>query len=292
VDVAGAARDGGRRLLSQETASPKMTFPTGAADREEHQGNIARIRDYWLGGCHHSERDRAAADRILVCAPQLPYLVRQKRAMQQRMVRYLIKHGVRQFLGFDSGVPTMGHIHEASLPLLPDARVVYVDSDPLIVQDGQNLLEGNQYTAHLRADVRCAEHVLNHPDLRRLINLHEPLALLMTDSLLHLPDEDNPAALIAAYTDAVCPGSYLGLAQFSPTQHLLDGLALYTKMYGHPPPIPLREPEQLAPLFAGLEIVEPGIVPIPLWHPDPGEDTTRNPERIRVYTGLGLKGLT
>jgi S-adenosyl methyltransferase len=264
------------------------SFPA-RAHREEHQSNIARIRDYWLGGCHHDERDRHAADRILVCAPQLPYLVRQKRAMQQRMVRYLIKHGVRQFLGLDSGVPTMGHIHEVAQALLPDARVVYVDPDPLIVQDGQTLLEDNRCAAHLHADVRCAEHVLNHPDLRRLINLGEPVAIMMTDTLLHVPDQDNPAAVIAAYTDAMCPGSYLGLAQFSRDQHLLDGFTLFARLYGKPPPIPLREPEQLTRLFAGLEIVEPGVVPIPLWHPTPGDEIIPNPERIRVYAGLGRK---
>jgi S-adenosyl methyltransferase len=266
-----------------------MTFPIGAANGEGYQPSIARIRDYWLGGCHHSERDRVDADRILVCAPQLPYLVRQKRAAQRRMVRYLIKKGVRQFVGFDSGVPTMGHIHEVAQQLLPDARVVYLDNDPLIAQDGQNLLEGNDHTAYLLANVRCVEHVLEHPDLRRLIDLDEPVAMMMTDTLLHVPDQDNPAALVAAYMDAVCPGSYLGLSQFSQTRHLLDGLALFTQMYGEPPQIPLREPEQLARLFTGLDIIEPGIVSIPIWHPDPGEDTVPNPERIRVYTGLGRK---
>jgi hypothetical protein len=268
-------------------AFPEMTLATGA-DRYD-QPNIARIRDYWLGGRHHGEQDRVAADRILVCAPQLPYLVRQKRAMLQRMVRYLIKNGVRQFLGFASGVPTMGHIHEVAQPLLPDARVVYIDNDPLIVRDGQNLLDGNDHTAYLHADVRCAEQMLKHPDLRRLTNLHEPVALMMTDTLLHVPDHDNPAALIAAYINAVCPGSYLGLSQFSPTQDLLDGLALFTRMFGKPPAIPLREPEQISCFFTGLNIVAPGIVPLPLWRPDPSDDTIANPERIRVYAGLGRK---
>lgn len=275
--------------LSEGTAILGMTFPTEAAGEQDDQVSIARIRDYWLGGCHHSERDRVAADPILVCAPQLPYLVRQKRAMQRRMVRYLIKRGIRQFLGFDSGVPTMGHIHEVARSLLPDARVVYVDADPLIARLGQVLLESDAHTAYLHADVRCVEAVLGHPDLRGLIDPREPTAIMMIDTLLHVSDQDDPAALTAAYTGAVCPGSYLGLSQFSPTRHLLDGLALYAQMFGEPPPVPLREPEQLARLFDGLAIVEPGIVPVPLWHPDPGEDIPPNPERIHVYAGLGQK---
>lgn len=137
--------------------------------------------------------------------------------------------------------------------------------------------------------MRRGEHVLNHPDLRGLINLREPVAIMMIDTLLHVPDQDNPAALIAAYADAVCPGSFLGLAQFTRHQHLLDGLSLFAQMYGSRPPIPLREPEQFARFFAGLEIVEPGIVPMPLWNPDPGEDIIPNPERIPVYAGLGRK---
>jgi S-adenosyl methyltransferase len=262
-----------------------MTFPDGLG----YEPGLARFRDYCLGGSHHSERDRAAADRILVVAPQLPYLVRQKRLMQQRMVRYLIQHGVRQFFNFDAGVPTMGHIHEVAQPLVPDARVVYLDNDPAIVQIGQNLLEGDERTAYLHADARCAEHILNHPDLRRLINLQEPVAIMMLDTLLHVPDRDDPAVLIAPYTKAVCSGSYLALSQFSQTQHMRDGLTLFTQMYGQPPAIPFREPEQLAHLFTNLDLVEPGIVPVPLWHPDPGEDLTPDSERIRVYAGLGQK---
>jgi hypothetical protein len=253
------------------------------------QTNVARVRDYWLGGRHHGERDRLAADRILVCAPQLPYLVRQKRAALQRMVRYLVRHGVRQFLGFDAGVPTMGHVHEVARPLLPEARVVYTDNDPWIALDGQNLLRNDDHVAYLHADVRDTRNVLDQPLLRRLIDLREPVAVIMTETLLHLPDQDDPATLIAAYTDALCPGSYVALAQFSPTQHLLDGLALFTRMFGTPPPIPLREPEQLECFLSGLDIVEPGVVPLPLWHPEPDEDITPHPERLRVYAGLGRK---
>jgi hypothetical protein len=174
-------------------------------------------------------------------------------------------------------------------PLGSGVWVVYLDQDSGIVQTGQNLLQGEEHTAYLHADVRCAEHVLGHPDLRRLIDLDEPVAIMMLDTLLHVPDQDDPATLLAPYIDAVCPGSYLALSQFSHTQHMRDGLTLFTQLYGQPPAIPFREPDHLAHLFTGLNLVEPGIVPVPLWHPDPDQDPTPHPERIRIYAGLGRK---
>ena len=273
----------------EEADLPEMTFPAEDADRLGYGPGLARLRDCWLGGHHHSERDRAVADRILVCAPQMPYLVRQRRMLQQRMVRYLIKHGVGQFIGFDAGVPTKGHIHEVAQPLLSDARVVYLDNDPSIVRIGQDLLEGNEHTAYLHSETRCAGHVLDLPDLCRLIDLREPVAVIMLDTLQYVPAQEDPATLITPYTSAVCSGSYLALSQFIPTQHMLEGLALYSQFYGQAPAIPFREPEQLARLFADFDIVEPGIVPVPLWHPDPDENITADHERIPLSAGLARK---
>lgn len=262
-----------------------MTPPARPGDEAGYRPSIARIRDCWLGGTHHGERDGLAAERILVCAPQLPYLVHQQRAMQQRMVRYLIAKGVRQFLDLDAGVPAGGGVHEVAMSLLPDARVVYADADPLIVRDGRELLAGAEHVGYLHAEAGRADQVLAAPELCRLIDLDEPVAVMMIDTLLHVPDENDPAGLVAGYTGAVCSGSYLGLSQFSQTPELVNGLALFTQMYAKPPPIPLREPEQFARLFAGLELVQPGIVPVALWHPELGEEPASDPERIRVYAG-------
>jgi hypothetical protein len=277
------------RQQREDAAPPETTLPTEATDGLGYGPGLARLRDCWLGGNHHSERDCAVADRILVCAPQMAYLVRQRWTLQQRMVRYLIEHGVGQFLSFDAGVPTRGHIHEVTQPLLSDARVVYLDNDPSIVQLGQELLEGSEHTAYLHIDARCAEHVLNLPDLHRLIDLREPVAIIMLDTLQHVPAWDDPAALITPYTDAMCSGSYLALSQFSPTQHMLEGLARFSQFYGKAPAIPFREPGQLAALFADLDIVEPGVVPVPFWHPDPDENITSDHERIPLHAALGRK---
>ncbi len=251
--------------------------------------SIARIRDCWLGGWHHGEGDQVVAERILVCAPQMPYLVREQRATQQRMVRYLVEHGVRQFLDLDSGVPTRGHVHEVIQRLAADARVVYADPDPEVARDGQSVLEGFRHAAYLHADVRRPEQVLEHPDLHRVIDLGRPVAILMIDTLMYVLDQDNPATLIKAYTDALCPGSYLGVSQFGPSQDLVDGLELFSQMYGEPPRFPMREPGQLARFLAGLDLVEPGIVPLPLWRPAADDQTGPHAERVRVYAALGRK---
>lgn len=267
-----------------------MTLPVEAAGGAGlDPPSIARIRDHWLGGSHHREVDRKFADQILVCAPQLPYLVRCQRAMVRRMVQYLVESGVRQFLDLGSGVPTEGYVHEVAQDAEPESRVVYVDIDPGIVHDGRELLADHDNVTFLQADIRQPDQVLESPELHRLLDLSEPVAVLMTETLLHIPDSDNPAAVVAAYKDAICSGSYLGLSHFSENELLLSGLTLFSRMFGLPPAVTLREPEQLAGFFTGLDLVEPGIVPVPLWRPVAGEETDRNPELAGVYVGLGRK---
>jgi hypothetical protein len=268
----------------------EMVLPIEAADdRGVTTLNIARIRDYWLGGTHHSELDRVYADNILVCAPQVPYLVREQRAMVGRMVRYLLDQGVRQFLDLGSGVPTENYVHEVAQAGDPRARVVYVDNDPFVVRDGQELLAGNENAAFLEADIRAVDDVLAQPRLREMIDLDRPVAVLMIETLLHIPDGDKPAEIVAGYRRAMSSGSYLGISHFSVTEELINGLGLFARMFGVFPEVTMREPDQVAEFFAGFELVAPGIVPLPLWRPDPGTQINRNPELVRVPTGLGRK---
>jgi hypothetical protein len=267
----------------------EMVLPIEAADNRGVTLNIARIRDYWLGGAHHTEADRLYAEHILVCAPQVPYLVREQRAMLRRMVRYLVEHGVRQFLDLGSGVPTVDSVHEVAQAIDPRSRVVYVDNDPFVVRDGRELLSGNENAAFVEADIRDVDEVLGTPRLRELIDLSRPVAVLLIETLLHIPETDDPAAMIAGYKRAMASGSYLGISHFSVTEELTNGFALFAKMFGAFPEITLREPEQVQEYFAGLELVEPGVVPLPLWRPDPEEGRDRNADRVRVPTGLGRK---
>jgi hypothetical protein len=264
----------------------EMVLPIEASDEKKVRApSIARIRDYWLGGSHHTGVDREFADHILVCAPQLPYLVRGQRAMVRRMVEYLRAHGVDQFLDLGAGLPTLGYVHE----LAPDARVVYVDIDPDLVRDGRELLAGNANAAYLQGDIRQPDQVLGAPELRRLLDLSRPVAVLLIETLLHIPDCADPAGIVAAFMAATCSGSYLGISHFGEDEELHGGLTLFSRMFGAPPAVTLRDEQQVAEFFAGLELVEPGIVPVPLWRPASGEDVDRNPEQVRVHTGLARK---
>lgn len=269
-----------------------MALPVAAADglAPEHP-SIARINDCWLEGSHHAEGDRLLAEHITVCAPHVPYLVREERALLARMVRYLVAHGVRQFVDLGSGVPASGHVHEIAHALAPSARVVYVDSDPAVAAEGRELLAGNENAAYLRADIREPGSVFGSDEFRRLIDLTEPVAVLMIEMLINFPDSENPRGLVSSYVEPLCAGSYLGLSHFGEHEELDQGLNIFSRMFGQPPAVTLRERDQFAKFFTGLEIVEPGIVPVPLWRPIEDE-VGHNPDRAHVHAGLGRKRAT
>jgi hypothetical protein len=206
------------------------------------------------------------------------------------MVRYLVGQGVRQFLDLGSGVPTLGHVHEIAQGIDPTSRVVYVDTDPDVVAAGSRLLAGNEHAALVDADIREPSQVLNAAETHGLLDLGEPTAVLAISTLQHIPDSDDPTEMIAAYLDAMCSGSCLGVSHMGPDKHLAAGQKLFDRMnLGDRPKVSVRDQDSVAVLFSGLELVSPGIVPIVLWRPDPGDAPGRNPERHSICAGLGRK---
>jgi hypothetical protein len=268
-----------------------MVLPVEAADEQGvAKPSIARVRDYWLGGWHNSELDRGFADRTAMCAPHIPYLVRAQRALLGRVVRYLVGQGVRQFLDLGSGLPTLGHIHEVAQGIDPASRVVYVDNDSGVVDDGRQLIAGNENAVFAEADIREPSRVLNAPEARRLLDLTKPVAVLAIATLQHIPDSDDPGAMIAVYREAMCPGSYLGVSHYGLDEQLAAGYKLFDEMnLGKRPEVSLRDLTSVSILFTGLEIVSPGIVPLVLWRPDPDDELGHHPERHPVYVGVGRK---
>lgn len=252
--------------------------------------SIARVRDYWLGGTHHTASDRELADHFAVCAPHLPYLVRTERALLRRLVGYLIEHGVRQFLDLGSGVPAGGNVHEVAQELDSACRVVYVDFDPDLAREGGRMLADNANTTFLQADIREPARIMNAPELRNLLDLRKPVAVLLTETLLHIPDSDNPAAMVVAYTEPLCPGSYVAITHFSENEQQLKAYGIFERMmFGSRPEVHLRSPEEVAGFLGGLDLIEPGVVPVPLWHPAPEDEPDRNPEQVQMHVGVGRK---
>ncbi|HEX6355589.1 SAM-dependent methyltransferase [Actinophytocola sp.] len=261
-----------------------------AGDPDLRDPSIAGVHDYWLGGRYHSDADRDFADRTAIVAPQIPYLVRTQRALLGRMVRYLAGRGIRQFLDLGSGVPSVGHVHEVAQAIDPTARVVYVDTDPDVVAYSKDLLALNDNVALVDADVRDPRQVLDAPETRRLLDLDQPTAVLLIATLQHIPDTDDPAHMVTAYRDALSPGSYLALSHYGPDEYLVSGQKLFERMHlGEKLEVTVRDPESLRVLFAGLDLVSPGIVPVVSWRPDPDDDIGNNPERHPIHAGLGRK---
>jgi S-adenosyl methyltransferase len=250
----------------------------------------AGIRDYWLGGSYHTAADQEVGDRILVGAPHLPYMARVYRALLCRVVRYLVGVGVGQFLDLGSGLPTAGNTHDVARAIDPGCRVVYVDVDPHIVSKGRTVLANNDSTAMVCADLRQPEQVLNAAQRTGLLDLGAPVAVLLIDVLHHIPDTDNPVRFIQTYVDAVCPGSYVAVAQTSDGEALVSGLAMFHRLYQIPvPPLTFRSLEQGEDFFTGLDLVKPGIVPVPLWRPEEDEDVDTDSEQFPAWCGLGRK---
>jgi hypothetical protein len=269
-----------------------MALPIGTVSGGQRLGrlNVARIDDYWLGGEHSREVDRDIADRIATVAPFIPYLVRAQRELLGRMVHYLMDQGVRQFVELGSGLPTAGHVHEIAQSRDPEARVAYLDFDSSIHEDGLAVLAGNDNTALLDLDIRRPGEVLDALRARCLVDFDEPVAVLAIAVLQHIPDTDDPVDMIAAYLDATCSGSYLALSHYGPDETLTTGTAMFSQLnFGEAPAVTLRDRCSVGRFFSGLELVEPGIVSIIKWRPEPEGDPGINPEQHPISAGVGRK---
>lgn len=247
--------------------------------------NAARVYDVALGGFHNFEVDRTFFDRAEEMWPGLRLLAHANRAYLRRAVQWLADAGIRQFLDVGSGIPTLGNVHEVAQRSVPDARVVYVDIDPVAASHGQSILADNPNAAAIRGDLRRPREILEHPDVAGLIDLSQPVAILMIAVLHFVPDDDRPADIIARYRDAVASGSYLALSHGVIDEDPSDEQKKVSDLYRRTPtPVFLRTPGQVADLVAGFDVVEPGIVPVTDWHPERDSDEVPQPSVLAAVT--------
>jgi hypothetical protein len=250
------------------TAAERVDGATGTAV-DPSRPNIARVYDYLLGGKDHFEADREVGDKIKLALPAVRLGVQQQRAALRRVVRYLVgEAGIRQLIDIGSGLPTAGNVHEVAHEVASDVRVVYVDNDPIVLAHARALMADDQTTFVVDGDLRRPAEVLGDPDLRRLIDLDRPVGLLLCGILHHVLDEEDPVGLVASYRAALPPGSYLFI------HHLVDvgdpsvqaTQAALRQGMGRGQ---FRTIAQIERFFDGLDLVEPGLVPVTEWHPDP-----------------------
>ena len=237
--------------------------------------DASRVYDYALGGVHNFAVDREFWHRAEAAFPGAGLVARANRAFLGRAVRWLADAGVRQFLDIGSGIPTLGNVHEVAQEANPDARVMYVDIDPIAVQQSRSLLEGNPYARVIEGDLRDPEGILYHPDVLRLLDFSEPVAVLTVAVLHFVPDAADPAGILKRLGDAMVSGSFLVMSHAGPDA-TPEGRALQEqvrKLYERTPtPVIIRDPEAVEALFpADFELVAPGVVSATYWHPDPDE---------------------
>ncbi|MFW6033674.1 MAG: SAM-dependent methyltransferase [bacterium] len=251
--------------------------------------NVARMYDYYLGGKDNFAADREAAERVLALAPEARQAARANRAFLAHIVDRLVGLGIRQFIDVGSGLPTQGNVHEVAQAKDPDARVVYADYDPVVCAHGRALLQKSDGVTVVQADLRNPEDILNSDDVRSLINFDEPVAVLLIAILHFVPDDDDPAGLIAKFRDAMAPGSYLALthatadAMSGREQAAEKGLEVYKRSTAS---VILRSRDEIAQLFAGLELIDPGVAWLAEW--DTAEEAEK-PEDSWIYAGVGRK---
>jgi hypothetical protein len=257
-------------------------FDTGVA-------HIARVYNYWLGGTANFAADRTAAEQAIAAYPNMVASVRANRAFLARSVRYLAAEaGIRQFLDIGTGIPAANNTHEVAQATAPDSRVVYVDKDPVVLAHARDLLTGSPAgaTAYLDADLRDTGSVLDQA--AATLDFSQPVAIMLIAVLHFIGDEDGPCAIVHRLMDAVPPGSYLALSHVAsdidsqPTAELGRQLNQRIAQQGT-----YRSRPEVTRFFDGLDLLDPGVVPVQDWRPDTAAEAA---SPSAMWCGVAQKG--
>ena len=262
-------------------------------DLHTGQPHPARVYDYLLGGKDNFAADREAAEAGLRANPNSRIPPRENRAFLGRAVRYLAAEaGISQFLDIGTGIPTSPNVHEVAQKIEPRARIVYVDNDPIVLTQARALLttgpEGR--TAYIDADLRDIDAILGSAELQRTLDLSKPVGLLLIAVMHFIPDEDDPWALAARLLAALPSGSYLALSHltgdFDPAAWA--GVVAVYRRSGVT--MRVRPKPEVERFFAGLDLIDPGVVSLPRWRPDPSDvGSPPGDAAVSVYGGVARK---
>ncbi|GAA1006597.1 hypothetical protein Aple_030850 [Acrocarpospora pleiomorpha] len=265
-----------------------MDEASAPVELKVHIAHPARMYDYYLGGKDNFAADRRAAEESLLVAPELRDIARENRAFMQRAVRFMVDAGIRQFLDIGTGLPTQRNVHQVAQEVAPDAHVVYVDNDPIVLTHARALLAGHGKgeTRVITADLRDPEGILYRPEVEGFLDYTQPIAIMLVSVLQFIPDRD-PEELIAPLRKVMAPGSFLVISH--PTQDFRQEQVFQvadTYVRAKAPAVPRRKAE-IEALFGDLRLVEPGLVQTPLWRPD--REFIGDLNKIWMYGGVAQK---
>ncbi|HLH83121.1 MAG TPA: SAM-dependent methyltransferase [Trebonia sp.] len=248
----------------------------------------ARVYDYWLGGKDNFAADREAGEQAVKAYPDLVIAVRANRAFLGRAVRYLVNEaGIRQFLDIGTGIPTANNTHEVAQSAAPESRIVYADNDPMVLAHSRALLRSSPQgaTAYIEADLRDVAKILD--EAASTLDFSQPIGVMLVAVLQYIPDEDDPYQIVSQLMAAVPPGSHLVVshpARDINAEQVAESMRRYNeRAFERATP---RTHAEVARFFAGLELVPPGLVPIPEWRP---ENAVPGTASIAMWGGAGRK---
>ncbi|MFC8714286.1 SAM-dependent methyltransferase [Streptomyces sp. NPDC057197] len=267
--------------------SPSSGGGAPAYEIDTSKPHPARMYDYFLGGKDNYQVDQEAAEQFMKAAPEVRAGVLANRHFMHRAVRYVVAEGgVRQILDVGTGLPTEPNVHQIAHAVAPGTRIAYVDNDPIVSTHSMALLDGTG-TSVVLADLREPQALLDHPEVRRVIDFGEPVALLLVAVVHFLADADDPDAVLATLRDALPVGSYLVLSHATGDIHedrREDAAAVYRRATAS---LNLRPHARVLDFFGDFTLVEPGLVKVTDWHPDEAPEAGAPP--IGIYGAVARK---
>ncbi|MEU3572817.1 SAM-dependent methyltransferase [Kitasatospora sp. NPDC036755] len=262
-----------------------------AVDLRTDVPHAARVYDYLIGGTTNFEADRIAAHASVRAWPSLPVSMRTTREFMRRSVRRLAEqYGVRQFLDIGTGIPTSPNLHEIVQAVAPEARVAYVDNDPIVLTHARALLAGTPEgrTCYLDADFRDPESIIGNPRLREVLDLAQPVALSLIAMVHFVPDEQDPQGIVRRLMDALAPGSFLALTVFTGDTDPVGVGGVGREYNARGIPLQIRDRAETEAFFTGYELLDPGVALVHRWRPEAGVAPVRDRD-IAMYAGVAVK---
>ena len=248
--------------------------PSDAPAFDTSVAHVARVYNYWLGGKDNFAADRAAAQQAMAAFPDIVHSARANRAFLRRVVTYLAgTAGIRQFLDIGTGIPSANNTHEVAQSVAADCRIVYVDNDPVVLAHARALLTSTPEgaTDYIDADLRDADEIL--AKAAETLDFNQPVAVMLMAILQHVGDDDDPYAVVARLMSPLPSGSYLALSHPAKDIHAAEMAEMANRLnQTMAEKVTFRTQSEVAPFFAGLELLEPGMTNVPDWRPETAEE--------------------